>query len=309
MYQFKKTACHASEIAAFLERKLEGDDCVVTGPSSLEKIRNQSVLFIGQGVFERGVSLEGLIAHPELLVIVPEQLSGQVRGPHILSPQPRLDFVRVLQHFFAELPGPEIHPSAVVDPGAVLGRDVFIGPHAHIGSEAKIGDRTRILANVVVSGPVEMGADCVVKANAVIGSEGFSFVTDSENLDHFPQLGRIIIGRNVWVGSGSCIERAAIDTTIIEDDVKIDDLVQVGHNSIIGAGSQITAGTIICGRARVGRRVWIAPNACIDTGVVLGDGAFVGMGAVVLKDVEAGAVVVGNPARFLKYCKDLPGYQ
>jgi UDP-3-O-[3-hydroxymyristoyl] glucosamine N-acyltransferase len=309
VYERKTDSYYADEIARFLGRKLHGENCVILQPCSLENIRDSSVLFICKRVAGEGFDVGSLAGHSDLLVIVQRGFRSRLTCSYVVSPEPRLDFVRVLCHFFVKRPVPQVHPTAIVERGAVLGRDVLIGAHTYIGPEVQVGNNTMIFNNVVVTGRVEIGARCVIKSNATIGSEGFSFVTASRHLDHFPQIGRIVIGRNVWIGANTTIERAALDATTIGDDVRIDDLVQIGHNVSVGRAAQITAGAIICGRARIGPRVWIAPNACVDSAVAVGRGAFVGLGAVVLKDVKPSTVVAGSPARFLKHTKSLKSYQ
>jgi UDP-3-O-[3-hydroxymyristoyl] glucosamine N-acyltransferase len=308
MFESKEDACTAAEIAEFLQAELQGRNCAVYQGCSLDNMKDNSVIWLGKRAADRHYDLGQLDNFTEMLVILWDQFPGRPNCAHILSKEPRLDFVRVLNKFLVTHEKPGIHPTAVIEKGAVIGGNAIIGAHTYIGPKVRLGDNCRIYHNVSILGDVEMGSGCVVKSNAVIGSEGFSFVTGSNNLEHFPQTGRIVIGNNVWIGSASTVERAAIDATTIEDDVKIDDLVQIGHNTTIGRLSQITAGVVICGRARVGSGVWIAPNSTINNAVHVGDGAYVGLGAVVLKDVEPGTVVVGNPARFLKKREEIDGF-
>lgn len=308
MFESKADACTASEIAEFLQAELHGRNCAVYQACSLDQMKNNSLLWLGKRACDRNYDLSQLDNYAEMLVILWDQFPGRPNCAHILSKEPRLDFVRALNQFLVTHEKPGIHPTAVIEKGAVLGRNVLVGVHSYIGPKVRIGDNCRIYHHVSILGDVEMGPGCVVKSNASIGSEGFSFVPHGEQLEHFPQTGRIVIGRNVWIGSASTVERAAVDTTTIEDDVKIDDLVQIGHNSSVGRFSQITAGVVICGRARVGSGVWVAPNSTINNAVHVGDGAYVGLGSVVLKDVDPGTVVVGNPARFLKMRQEIDGF-
>jgi len=254
MYQQKNDAYYASEIAEFLGRELKGPNCVIYQPCSLENLKDNSILFLGKRVCEEGFDVEKLNGITELLVIVYDKLVVKPKCSHISSTQPRLDFVKVLHHFFVKEPAPGIHATAIIEEGTVIGKNVFIGPYSYIGGEVKIGNNTQIFNNVVISGKVEIGSNCVIKSNTTIGSEGFSFVAESKKLEHFPQIGKIIIGNNVWLGANTTVERASLEATIIEDNVKIDDLVQIGHNTVIGRASQITGGAIICGRAKIGKR-------------------------------------------------------
>lgn len=309
MFAKKDDACYASEIATFLGAPLQGKNCIVIEPCSLDNARQGGLLFLGRPLAQKGFDLSSMQLPSDCLAIIHDEFLSQPPCSYIKSSKPRADFVKVLNHFFARRAAPGIHPTAIIEEGALIGDEVLVGPHVHIGAEVTIGNRCQIFSNVVISGRVTIGDNCVIKANATIGSEGFSFVTESSDLDHFPQLGKITIGNNVWIGANSTIELAALDETVIEDDVKIDDLVQVGHNSHIGKKTQITAGSIICGRAWIGSNVWIAPNATIDSALKVGDNAWVGMGSVVIRNVDEGDVVVGNPAKFLKKRDALRAFQ
>lgn len=310
MFELKRNSVRASAIAAFLERELIGADVEVDHPSSYECFAKHSMLFLGNRVLESGkVDFSSFQKDSTILIFVPEKFAKKLECPHIASPNPRVDFVRCIEQFFIQKPDPGVHPSAIVEAGCRLGKDVLIGANVHIGPSVIIGDRTMIFDNVVIAGNVRIGDDCVIKPQAVIGSEGFSFVAYGERLLHFPQVGLIEIGNRVWIGSNSCVERAALESTTIEDDVKVDDLVQIGHNCTVGASSQIASGVVICGRARIGKSVWLAPNVSVNSEVEVGDGAFVGMGSVVMKNVESHTVVVGNPARFIKNTSELPTFQ
>ena len=113
-------------------------------------------------------------------------------------------------------------------------------------------------------------------------------------------MGSIVIGKNVWIGSNCTIEKSQLEQTIIEDHVKIDDLVQIGHNSIIKKFSQITAGSVVCGRAQIGKGCWLAPNSVISDGCKIGDNCFVGTLSFVKTDFPKNSVLAGSPAKFLR---------
>lgn len=301
MYDKYENSYYASEIAAFLDRDLVGDDCVVYEPASVNSITSHRLIFI-DNVWCRDFDFNRLAGFSDILVITDRDYSRDAAHcAFIVTPSPRVDFIRVLNRFFVKKLPVSIHPSAQIDSAAALGENISVGANAYIGPDVRIGENTVIHQNVVVDGRVTIGKNCIIKANSTIGSEGFSFIIDDdEYLQHFPQIGEIIIGDDVWVGANTTIERAALDHTCIEDGVKIDDLVQIGHNSRIGRLSQVTAGVVICGRVNVGEKCWIAPKSCIDNGVVVGDEAFVGMGAVVLQDVNPKEVVAGVPAKFIR---------
>lgn len=300
MYEQIENACYASEIAEFLRSPLRGADCVVLEPRSVNSLRDNCVIFV-DNIWCKDFDYGQLDRYREVVMITDRDVAAQTPCPFILTPSPRVDFIRVLNRFFVRPNPAGSHPSAVVEHGAVIGGGVSIGAHAFVGAEVEVGEGTSIHQNAVISGKVRIGRRCVIKANATVGSEGFSFVFDRDNnLEHFPQIGEIVIGDEVWIGANATVERGTLDETRIGDGVKIDDLVQVGHNVRIGKNTRIAAGAVICGRAVIGENCWIAPHACVDNAVVVGDGALVGMGAVALRPVAAGSVVVGVPAKFLR---------
>jgi UDP-3-O-[3-hydroxymyristoyl] glucosamine N-acyltransferase len=169
-----------------------------------------------------------------------------------------------------------------------------------LGRRAKIGSGTQIHSNVVVTDGTFIGRDCVIKSNTTIGEEGFGFARDENGRPvHFPHIGGVRIGNRVVIGANCTVVRAALDMTIIEDDVKTDDHVHIAHNCHIGAGTLIAAGAVLSGNVTVGPESWISPNSTIIDYGKVGEKAFVGLGAVVIDPVPPGETVVGNPARIL----------
>ena len=190
-----------------------------------------------------------------------------------------------------------IHPTAQVADSAELGDNVYIGPFCVIAEQAKIGTGSKLQSHVHIAEQVSIGEHCTlyphtyighscqlgdavrVHAGASIGSEGFGFApmanTATEGWERIVQLGRVIIGNNVRIGSQTCIDRGAIDDTVIEDNVIIDNLVQIGHNVKVGAGTAIAgkvgiAGSAIIGKyCMIGGGVGIAGHLEITDGVVL----------------------------------------
>ncbi len=299
MYDRSQNAYYAEELAGFLQKDLVGENSIIYEPRSVDSVRDNSVIFI-DNVWCKDFEYQKLKPFADVLVITNEDIRKKTPASFIVTPEPRLDYIRLLNRFFLRKPSAEVHPTAAVDKKAVIGKNVSVGAHAYIGPDVHIGDDTAVHQNVVISGKVSIGKRCVIKANSTIGSEGFSFIFDKDKLEHFPQIGGIVIGDDVWIGANSTVERAALDDTVIEDGVKVDDLVQIGHNTRIGRFSQITAGAVICGRVILGERCWVAPKACIDNAVVVGKNSLIGMGAVVLKDVPEGVIVAGVPAKILR---------
>lgn len=203
-------------------------------------------------------------------------------------------------HFFVEKPKAGIHQTAIIDPLAKLGKDVSIGPYSVIG-KAVIGDGSVIDSNVRIYDDVVIGKGCVVKAGAVLGGAGFGYERDENgNKFRFPQIGQLILGDYVEVGSNTCIDRGALADTVIGDYTKINNLCHIAHNNKIGKNVTITGCVNVSGSNIIDDNVWIAPNSSIRGWVHIEEGATVGMGAVVVKNIPAHETWVGNPAKKLE---------
>jgi len=204
----------------------------------------------------------------------------------------------VVVQFFLPVEEHGIHPTASIHPEAKLGARISVGPYCCIGPMVRIGNDCVIGSGVSLEGELIIGNRCHIKANSVLGAAGFGFELDEDGKPiHFPHLGRVVIEDDVWLGACTTVERATLGTTRICSNVKIDDLVQIGHNTITGENTLIMANVVLCGGANIGRDCWIAPNSVIKQKVKIGNGVTVGLGSVVLKDVPAGIVVAGVPAK------------
>ena len=227
---------------------------------------------------------------------------GMIDGGKILLVvrSPKRALAEIGNYFFVKKTVPHIHPTAIIDDEAQIGSDVCIGPYCVIG-KANIGDGCVIDSNVRIYDDVTLGRHCHIKAGAVLGGEGFGFEKDENgNKFRFPQLGSLIIGNYVEIGSNTCIDRGALSETIIGDYTKINNLCHIAHNNKIGKNVAITGCVNISGSNVIEDNVWIAPNASIRGFIHLGEGCTVGMGAVVTKDIPAHETWIGNPARKLE---------
>jgi UDP-3-O-[3-hydroxymyristoyl] glucosamine N-acyltransferase len=214
-----------------------------------------------------------------------------------------------------EVPGPGVHPTAVVSESARLGADVTIGPGAVVEDGARIGDRTRIGAQTVIGARCQVGDDVILHPNvtlydgtrvgdhtiihsgACLGVDGFGFADVGGVPTKVPQIGACVIGKHVEVGANVTIDRGSIGTTEIGDHVKIDNLVQIGHNARIGDGSIVVAQVGVSGSTRIGRGVTLGGQAGIPGHLEIGDGATVAAQSGVFGDIPAGETWSGYPAR------------
>lgn len=286
------------KVAAFLGKKFVGKNICIDSYTTLDDVLSNSIVF-AKKFSDKFV--ETLNTYSDILVIATNGYQNKLTCPHILSVNPRLDYLRIINHFFVPKEKKTgIHPSAIIEPGTKFSESVYVGANCYIGKEVKIGDNTEIHHNVVILGNVSIGQNCYIKSGVVIGEEGFGFEVNEEGIpEHFPHTGKIEIGNNVFIGANTTIERGTIGATVVGDNVKIDDLVQIGHNSRTGKNTMITVGSVLCGGVIVGNNCYIAPHVTVREKVVVEDNCFLGMGAVVLKNVEKGKTIIGNPGKVL----------
>lgn len=229
----------------------------------------------------------------------------------VVPKNPRLHFARLAQWLSAKSPADAaISPHADVAPDAAIGANVSIGPFASIGAGARIGDdcvigasstvgagaeigaRTVLMARSVLYAGAVVGEECLIHSGAVIGADGFGFVRDESGRQiKIPQLGGVLLGSRVEVGANSAIDRGALDDTVIEDGVKIDNLVQIGHNVHVGENTVICGCVGIAGSARIGKNCMLGGGAGIIGHLTVGDGAMVAACANVTRAVRPGETV------------------
>jgi len=309
LFEIKSANISVKRIASFLKHNYLGKNFNVSTISSLDHIKNNSIVFysrFSEPDFKVKDSatydLKKLKNYKNVVLICDKETKKNIRGiPVIISKNPRLDYSRIVMKFFVDDEfKPGIHSSAIIEKESIIGKNAYIGPFCYIGKNVKIGNNVKILSNSSIFGKTEIGSNSIILSNTTIGSEGFGFSFDGKNSFHFPHIGSVLIGKNVWVGSNTTIEKSAIDKTIIEDDVKIDTLVNVGHNTHIGKSTWISANTTICGKAKIGKKCLIAPQTVIDVGVKLGDNCLIGSASLVRKDFPKNSVIIGSPARLLR---------
>jgi UDP-3-O-[3-hydroxymyristoyl] glucosamine N-acyltransferase len=275
----------AGALAAALGLRLRGGD------QAFDRVAPFGAAAAGTLVFTRDGGVRGAAG----AVVIAPSGADATDGAVIEAAIPRLAFCRALNWLCAhpgfEAPSapPRIHPLASVSPTAAIGRGVTIGRGTVVGNFVVIDDGVRI------------GEDCVIKSGAVIGEKGFGFERDENGLPvTMPQLGSVIVGDRVEIGSLSTVCRGALGDTVLGDDVKLDDHVHIAHNCRLGRGVMIAACAELSGGVELGDFCWVGPNASILQQLRVGEGALVGIGAVVLREAPAGVTVAGNPARVLR---------
>jgi UDP-3-O-[3-hydroxymyristoyl] glucosamine N-acyltransferase len=214
--------------------------------------------------------------------------------------KPRSAFLKTLQEFFAEkkLFG-FVHPTASIDPSVKFNSNtVNFAANVVIEKGCVIGDRVSIGANSVLKSDCQIGNDCTIGSNNTIGGVGFGYELNEDNeYELMPHIGNVILKDHVEIGNNVCIDRAVLGSTLLEENVKVDNLVHIAHGVQIGKNSLIIANAMIAGSVEIGENVWVSPSASIRQKLKVENNALVGLGSVVVKNVAANTVVAGNPAK------------
>jgi UDP-3-O-[3-hydroxymyristoyl] glucosamine N-acyltransferase len=213
---------------------------------------------------------------------------------------PRHGFLKVLQTFFVEKPilG-EVNSSAEIDSSARMNRSkVTIAANVVIEKGCTIGNNVVIGANTVIKSDTIIEDGCKIGSNCTIGGIGFGYELNEENTyELMPHIGNVHLKENVEIGNNVCIDRAVMGSTLLSENVKVDNLVHIAHGVQIGKNSLIIANSMIAGSVVIGDNVWVSPSASIRQKLIVENDALVGMGAVVVKNVTESSVVAGNPAK------------
>lgn len=261
---------------------------------SFNDLKDNSLSFVeAEQTLESG--FECLILCPIDYVINNDNIS------YIKCENPKLSFYNIVNEFYINYKDYKIDKSAIISNGSILGVNINVGSNTSIGENVSIGDNTYIGSNVIIKGDVSISRNCYIKDGSVIGSEGFDFIEDKKRLIHIPQVGKIVINDNVWIGSNSVIERATLHQTFINSGVKIDDLVQIGNSCCIESNTQIVAGVVVGAHSKIGKNCYIGMNVSVKENITIGNNVTVGSSASVINNLEDSNVYVGVPAK--KYIK------
>ncbi len=302
------------ELTAKIDGRLVGDgDVVISTVSSLGDAGEQAVSFLSDDRYADQLSQTKAAA-----VIVPKDF--EIESPPVaLIYVANVDeaLIKTLTLFApeADVPSAGVHPTAFVDPTAVLSGDVAVGPQAIIGANVTIGPGSIISAGCVIGRDVAVGDNChlwpnvtvhwgcnlgnsvIIHSGTVIGTDGYGYSLINGKHCKVPHIGIVVIEDDVEIGACCCIDRAKFDKTVVGCGTKIDNMVQIGHNTIIGKNCLLVAQVGIAGSVKLGNYVVLAGRSGAADHVNIGDGAILTAQAVATKDVPPGSKMIDIPAR------------
>lgn len=214
--------------------------------------------------------------------------AARARGDCIVADNPHLYFARVTQmwkrlHGGAARRG--VHPSAVVEEGAFVHPTASVGALCFVGRGARIGEDTLVKERVTIGEDCVIGARCVIQSGAVIGGDGFGFAPHEGAWEKIEQLGAVRIGDDVEIGANTCIDRGALDDTVIEDGVKLDNLIQIGHNCHIGQHTAMAGCVGVAGSARIGAYCTVGGAGMIAGHLTIADHVHVSAASCVTRSI------------------------
>jgi len=298
-----------SYLAEKLGGTLVGEDLTVKTISSIEEPVDSSVVVLTNRKYLNLLKDERIKA-----VVVYDTIKEKIEKPHIIVKEDKLILVKLLNIFYPEKSfTPYISSNATISGSATVGVDCFIGDFVSIGEHSEIGDNSyissgvkignyvrigknvKIYPNVVIYDSCVIGDNVIIHAGAIIGADGFGYVNLPNGHVKIRQVGNVIIEDDVEIGANTCIDRATLGSTIIGNGTKIDNLVQIGHNTKIGKNCIIVSQVGIAGSCKIGDYVILAGQVGIADHVKIADGTIIMAQAGVMSDIEEKGIYVGSP--------------
>lgn len=303
----------AQKIAEVVNGTVEGNsDVEVSTVSKIEDATSESLCFLSNKKYGHYLQTTsaGIVLVDDSITNVPDGLTV-IRCSH-----PYVAFCTILiQYFDYQEPHKDIHPTAVIEPTATIGKNCHIGPNAYIGDRVSLGDNVKIYANTCIYEDTTIGKntsirsnvsvyyqsvigdDCLIHSNTVIGSDGFGQapLPDGTYIK-IPQIGNVVIGNNVEIGSNTSVDRANMGSTTIGNGCKIDNLVQIAHGVEIGENTVLAGGVFVAGSSKIGSNCVFAGQAGVVGHISIADKTTIGGQAGVNKDIkEPGGTFSGAP--------------
>lgn len=276
-----------ASVVEALGGELHGDaQLCIDGLAPLERAGPTQLSFLSHPKYQHllSASTAGCV-----IVSPPFQALAAARGSCIVTDQPYLYFARVTQLWkktLAAPTGPLIHPSAVIDPLAQVHPSARIGPLCVVEAGAVIGAHTVLKSRVTLGERCLVGERCIIHAGVVIGADGFGFAPNAGAWEKIEQLGAVRIGNDVEIGANTCIDRGALQDTVIEDGVKLDNLIQIGHNVHIGQHTAMAGCAGVAGSASIGAHCTVGGGAIVLGHLTLADGVHISAASVATRSIH-----------------------
>lgn len=301
------------QIATHIDAKIIGNPLVeISKIAPLDKAKNGDITFLSDKKYAKK-----LIDCKATAVIVDQKNKDFVKNNALIVDNPYVAYAKLTQ-LMDTTPqvANNISKSANIDPSAVIGKNVSIGHNSiieenaiiadnvqigancFIGKKAIISKNTKLWANISIYHDVEIGQNCLIQSGSVIGSDGFGYANDKGQWIKIAQLGSVKIGNNVEIGANTCIDRGALEDTIIGNNIIIDNLCQIAHNVNIGDGTAIAGGVVIAGSTTIGKYCIIGGASVFNGHITIADHTHISGMAMIMRSIkEPGIYSSGIPAQ------------
>ncbi|MDH5545126.1 MAG: UDP-3-O-(3-hydroxymyristoyl)glucosamine N-acyltransferase [Gammaproteobacteria bacterium] len=301
------------ELAALVKGQLRGDaERKILGIATLEKANSEQISFLSNRKYQKFLKQTQAGA-----VIVAPELADECPVDALICDNPYLAYARIATYMSGQAPQlGVIHPTAIIAESANVSADVNIGPYvvigersvitsgvsigagSVIGNDCIIGEGTRLFANVTFYDDVVTGKECIFHSACVIGADGFGIAKDGERWVKIPQIGGVRIGNCVEIGASTTVDCGALEPTVLEDGVKLDDQIHVAHNCYIGENTVAAAETGISGSTRIGKNCTLGGGSGFNGHITIADNVhFTGMSMVTKSITEPGVYSSGIPVQ------------
>jgi len=266
--------------------RLCGDPAwVCNGLAPLQSAGPEQISFLSHPKYQSQLA----VSRAGCVIVAPafEEQASQGRSA-IVTDDPYLYFARLTRWWkqaHQAFQGPRIHPSAVIDPDAWVAEDAVIGPLCVVERGARVGSGSVLKSRVTLSEGCSVGERCILHSGVVVGADGFGFALHQGEWEKIEQLGAVRIGNDVEIGANTCIDRGALEDTVIDNGVKLDNLIQIGHNVHIGAHTAMAGCVGVAGSARIGAHCTVGGGAVVLGHLTLADHVHISAASVVTRSI------------------------
>ena len=307
----------AKQIAELIQGRVEGDENItVSDFAKIEEGKPGAISFLSNPKYTHFIynTESSIVLVDESVVLEKEVKATLIRVKNAYEAVAKL--LQIYQSFKPKRKGIDslafidstasigkdcyIGPFVAIGPGAIIGDGCVLHPHVTIGEKVQVGSNTEIYSNAVVYHHCRIGNGCILHAGCVIGADGFGFAPSADGYDKIPQIGIVTIEDNVEIGANTCVDRSTMGSTYVRKGVKLDNLIQIAHNTDIGENTVMSAQVGIAGSTKVGQWCMFGGQVGLAGHITVGDKVMLGAQSGVPGNIKDGEQLIGTPPMPMK---------